>query len=81
MTSLKSPKTGKYSIGSPSVFLSRAIIENVVACWKRQTVSIVGDDMNVCDVCCSFDSYVRLQVEDSQDHTGTLIFIICSFEI
>ena len=27
--------------------------------------------MNVCDVCRSFDSYVRLQVEDSQDHTGT----------
>ena len=24
--------------------------------------------MNVCDVCCSFGSYIRLQVDDSQDH-------------
>ena len=55
-------------------------MENVAACWKGQTVSIVGDDMNVCDVCHSFDSYVRLQVKDSQDHTGTLNFTICSFE-
>ena len=44
-------------------------------------MSIVGDDMNVCRVFSSFGSYVRLQVEDSQDHTGTLNFIICSFEI
>ena len=42
-------------------------MENVTAWWKGQTVSIVGDDMNVCDVCRSFDSYVRLQVEDSLD--------------
>ena len=57
-------------------FLSRAIVENVATCWKGQTVSIVGGDMNVCDVCRSFDSYVRLQVEDSQDHTGTLNVIV-----
>ena len=42
-------------------------------------MSIVGD-MNVCRVCSSFGSHVRLQVEDSQDHTGTLNFIK-SFEI
>ena len=75
---LRSLKAGKYSIVSPSVgseFLSRAIIENVATCWKGQTVSIVGDDMNVCDVCRPFDSCVRLQVEDSQDHTWTLFAI------
>ena len=74
---LRSLKVGKYSIVLPSVgseFLSRAIIENVATCWKGQTVSIVGDDMNVCDVCRSFDSNVRLQVEGSQDHTATLKF-------
>ena len=51
----------KHSIVTPSEFLSRANIENVVTCWKGHTVSIVGDDMNECDVCRSFDSYVRLQ--------------------
>ena len=40
-------------------------------------MSIVGDDMNVCDVCCSFGSYVRLQVKDSQDHRGTLNILLC----
>ena len=44
-------------------------------------MSIVGDDMNVCDVCGSFGSYVRLQVKDSQDHRGTLNILLCSFEI
>ena len=62
-------------------FLSRAIVENVATSWKGQTVSIVGGDMNVCDVCRSFVSYVRLQVEDSQDHTGTLNFIVTTFPI
>ena len=47
---------------------------------EKQTMSIVGDDMDVCDVYRSFGSYVRLQVKDSQDHRGTLN-ILCSFEI
>ena len=38
-------------------------------------MSIVGDDMNVCDVCRSFGSYVRFKVKDSQDHRGTLNII------
>ena len=44
-------------------------------------MSIVGDDMNVCNVFRSFGSYVRLQVKDSQNHRGTLNFLLCSFEI
>jgi len=68
---LGSLKAGKYSIVSPSEFLSRAIIEYVSVGKDQQSMSIVGKDMNVCDVCRSFDSYVRLQVEDSQDHRGT----------
>ena len=36
-------------------------------------MSIVGDDMNVCDVCRSFGSYVRLHFNDSQDYRGTLL--------
>ena len=39
-------------------------------------MSIVGDDMNVCDVCRSFGSYVRLQVKDPQDCRGTLNILI-----
>ena len=61
------------------VCLSRVIIENVGK--DKQTTSTVDDDMNVCDVCCSFGSNVRLRVEDSQDHRGTLNIILCSFEI
>ena len=71
---LGSLKAGKYSIVSPSEFLSRAIIENVSIGKDKQSMSIVGKDMNVSDVCRSFGSfgsYVRLQVEDSQDHRGT----------
>ena len=44
-------------------------------------MSIIGEDMNVCDVCRSFGSLVRLQVEDSQHHRETLSIILCSFEI
>ena len=68
---LKSMKAGKYSIVSPSEFLSRSIISNVSIGKDKQSMSIVGKDMNVCDVCRSFGSYVRLQVEDSQDHPRT----------
>ena len=46
------------------------------ACWKGQTVSTVGDDMNVCDVCRSFDSHVRIQVEDSQGSHRDLNMLI-----
>ena len=37
---LRSLKADKYSIVSPSEFLSRAIIENVVICLKGQTVDV-----------------------------------------
>ena len=80
MTSLKSPKAGKYSIGSPSEVFVVSDHGKCSCLLKRTDVSIVGDDMNVCDVCRSFDSYVRLRVEYSWDHRGTLNFIICSFE-
>jgi len=33
-------------------------------------MSIVGKDRNICNICRSSGSYVRLQVEDSQDHRG-----------
>ena len=42
--SLRSLKAAKYSIVSPSEFLSQAIIENVAICWKDQWLSQVSDD-------------------------------------
>ena len=33
----------------------------------KQLMSVVGENMNVCDVCRSFGSCVKLHVEDSQD--------------
>ena len=30
-------------------------------------MSVVGENINVCDVCRSFGSYVKLHVEDSHD--------------
>ena len=33
----------------------------------KQSMSVVGENMNVCDVCHSFGSYIKLHVEDSQD--------------
>ena len=68
---LKSMKAGKYSIVSPSEFLLRAIISSVSVGKDKQSMSIVGKEMNVCDVCRSFGSYVRLQVEEDQPRTPT----------
>ena len=64
-----------YSTVSLSEYLSQAIIENVGICnerTNRRCLAVVGDDMDVCDICRSFGSHVTLQVEDSQDHRGTL---------
>jgi hypothetical protein len=65
MTNLK---VGKYIIVSPNDFLLRAIITSVSVGKDKQSMSVVGENMNVCDVCHSFGSYVKFQVEDSQDH-------------
>ena len=60
---LKSLKAGKYSIVSQNEFLSRAIMSSVSVGKDKQSMSVVGENMNVCDVCRSFGSYERHELE------------------
>ena len=62
---LSSLKAGKYSVVSPSEFLSQASLESVSVGKEKSSMSVVGKDMNVSDVCHSFGSYVRLKVDDT----------------
>ena len=62
---LSSLKAGKYSIVSPSEFLSQAKLESVSVGKDKSSMSVVGKDMNVSDVCRSFGSFVRLKVDDT----------------
>ena len=64
---LTSLKAGRYSVVSPSEFLSKATLESVSVGKDKSSMSVVGKDMNVSDVCRSFGSYVRLRVDDTTE--------------
>ena len=64
---LSSLKAGRYSVVSPSEFLSKVTLESVSVGKDKSSMSVVGKDMNVSDVSRSFGSYVRLRVDDTTE--------------
>ena len=62
----QSLKAGKYTIVPPSELLNQATIDAVSVGKDKSSMSLVGKDMNVCDVCRSFGSFVKLHVEQQR---------------
>ena len=64
---LSSLKAGRYSVVSPSEFLSKVTLESVSVGKDKSSMSVVGKDMNVSDASRSFGSYVKLRVDDTTE--------------
>ena len=72
---LSSLKAGKYSIVSPSEFLSQASLESVSVGKEKSSTSVVGKDMNVSDVCRSFGSNWMTPLEGRSRYIPVAIYL------